>query len=343
MKNSALKKEQVKKNIIFRILSGQYPLAGRIPPERELCTTLDVSRMTVRAAVDNLIAEGILERDGRRGTIIKQVPHNDMIDNRKKPGSILFIYFSSIKGHPIAQWGASARIYHGLEQFTDKHDLGLLVQSGENFLRQPAIHDSISGIIVGGSRLEERLPQLMKLGMPVVVVDALPYTVRVDAVCADFYEAGIHAARKVAEHGYKNPLLLTLRYEEEDFIQSSFQSAQKGFRDFLAASSIAIHQHIVDYRELVGNEHFKLDIDKVLREKKVDCIIDCSNITDTCNIQTLPVINTSGMGKNDTDKDNYMPISFDMERIGYLAAQRLYERMQNPCLEPIRYLIPVNI
>lgn len=41
-----------------------------IPSERELCQTFDVSRMTVRQAIDQLVAEELLDRQRGRGTFI---------------------------------------------------------------------------------------------------------------------------------------------------------------------------------------------------------------------------------------------------------------------------------
>jgi DNA-binding transcriptional regulator YhcF (GntR family) len=185
MGNSTLKKEQVRENIIYRIISGEYSLDGRIPPERELCNIMNVSRITVRAAVDALVNEGILERDGRRGTLIKKIPQRGA-DSDKKQKHILFVYFSSVKGCRIDHFGASARLYHGVEYFANKNGCGLMVQSGENFLSQHATaHNFINGIVVGGSQLEKHIPQLLGNGIPVVAVETIPHGFDIDAVCED--------------------------------------------------------------------------------------------------------------------------------------------------------------
>lgn len=41
-----------------------------IPPERELCTRFEVSRMTLRRAIDDLVREGYLDRQHGRGTFV---------------------------------------------------------------------------------------------------------------------------------------------------------------------------------------------------------------------------------------------------------------------------------
>ena len=41
---------------------GTWKIGQRLPSERDLCDTFDVSRMTVRQAITLLVDEGILER-----------------------------------------------------------------------------------------------------------------------------------------------------------------------------------------------------------------------------------------------------------------------------------------
>lgn len=45
-------------------------VGAAIPPERELCERFGVSRMTLRRAVDDLVHEGVLERQQGRGTFV---------------------------------------------------------------------------------------------------------------------------------------------------------------------------------------------------------------------------------------------------------------------------------
>ena len=43
-----------------KILSGDYRVGEKIPPENELCEIYNVSRITVRKAIDTLVQEGPL-------------------------------------------------------------------------------------------------------------------------------------------------------------------------------------------------------------------------------------------------------------------------------------------
>lgn len=55
-----------------RIASGMYRVGESLPTEAELVSEFGVSRHTVRAALQNLVAEGIVERTAGRGTFLKR-------------------------------------------------------------------------------------------------------------------------------------------------------------------------------------------------------------------------------------------------------------------------------
>lgn len=53
-----------------KISSGEYALGQQLPSERELMSTYEISRNTVRDAIDVLVQEGLVERDHGRGTFV---------------------------------------------------------------------------------------------------------------------------------------------------------------------------------------------------------------------------------------------------------------------------------
>ena len=62
------KHEIVKDDILEKILSGEYEVGEIIPKEVDLAKEYDVSRPTVRQAIQSLVSEGYLERKQRVGT-----------------------------------------------------------------------------------------------------------------------------------------------------------------------------------------------------------------------------------------------------------------------------------
>lgn len=61
---------QLKAIISKRIQNGEYAEGGSIPSERDLAKNFGISRMTVRQALNEMVAEGILVREKGRGTFV---------------------------------------------------------------------------------------------------------------------------------------------------------------------------------------------------------------------------------------------------------------------------------
>lgn len=65
--------KQIAGHLRAQIAAGQLRHGEAIPPERELSVSLSVSRMTLRAAIDELVRDGLLVRQRRRGTVVAGV------------------------------------------------------------------------------------------------------------------------------------------------------------------------------------------------------------------------------------------------------------------------------
>src|SRR5215813_9336023 len=61
---------QLREQLVSAILQGQIPLGSPLPPSRKLAETLDVARNTVAVAYQELVADGFLVAQERRGYFI---------------------------------------------------------------------------------------------------------------------------------------------------------------------------------------------------------------------------------------------------------------------------------
>ena len=64
---------QIHNQIKQAIEAGRWAAGDRIPSERELASQFDVSRMTLRQAIQTLVDEGILERRVGAGTFVEEL------------------------------------------------------------------------------------------------------------------------------------------------------------------------------------------------------------------------------------------------------------------------------
>ena len=61
---------RVKDQLRARMLDGTYAPHAQLPTERALCDMFEVSRITVRQALDELRQEGAVEKVRGRGTFV---------------------------------------------------------------------------------------------------------------------------------------------------------------------------------------------------------------------------------------------------------------------------------
>lgn len=61
---------QIHNDLKRKIEAGVWRVGEKIPPERQLAQTFNVSRMTLRQAVQTLVDEGVLERHVGSGTFV---------------------------------------------------------------------------------------------------------------------------------------------------------------------------------------------------------------------------------------------------------------------------------
>jgi GntR family transcriptional regulator len=64
--------QEVKQKITEDLVRGRYPMGQALPAEKDLSKELDVSIGTLRKAVDELVAEGIVIRRQGRGTYVAE-------------------------------------------------------------------------------------------------------------------------------------------------------------------------------------------------------------------------------------------------------------------------------
>jgi GntR family transcriptional regulator len=63
---------QLEEDLRHRIGSGEFPGSGPLPTEQRLCDSYGVSRITVRRALDSLLASGLIARRQGVGTFVNE-------------------------------------------------------------------------------------------------------------------------------------------------------------------------------------------------------------------------------------------------------------------------------
>jgi GntR family transcriptional regulator, N-acetylglucosamine utilization regulator len=105
---------QLRSAIDHRIESGEWPPESQVPSERELCEQFQVSRITVRQALHQLVADGRLIRILGRGTFVATSPltkqllplvgfSEDMLARGQRPGARTLRFEAAAASLAVAQ------------------------------------------------------------------------------------------------------------------------------------------------------------------------------------------------------------------------------------------------
>lgn len=104
----------IKEELLDRIKAGKYSPGEKIPTELELCKDFDVSRTTVRAALNQLTMEGYLNRIQGKGTFVAEQKvrqalsntikrYSDQIAVQGKKGVVSVVKMSVVPANEILQ------------------------------------------------------------------------------------------------------------------------------------------------------------------------------------------------------------------------------------------------
>jgi GntR family transcriptional regulator len=75
-----IKYQEIADDIRKKILAGKYLSGEQLPLEKEMCSHYDVSRITIKKAVDELVKLGLVIKRRGSGTFVKSIDDEDVKD-----------------------------------------------------------------------------------------------------------------------------------------------------------------------------------------------------------------------------------------------------------------------
>ncbi len=192
--------KQLRVQLLLEMKSGAIQAGSRIPSERELAERYKISRTSVREAITQLIAEGVLARGEGRGTFAREVAS---VGPAAAPAP-----FRSAARKPIGFWISAgifgfaqegySRILTGASEACHEAGYGLqFLPVDDRRIRElqdrGPLSDQLEGSILTGGAGADLISTLEESGLPLILVDLLtdfgqPESIRID------YESGTRAA-----------------------------------------------------------------------------------------------------------------------------------------------------
>jgi len=187
------------------IVSGQWPPGTRLPSEPELKRELRISRSTIRQALSNAEAEGLITRVPGKGTFVAQPKSKNHL-----LGYITFDFLSDFQLQLLSGAESAARakgyriLFNNSGQDIDE----------ENRLLDQLLKDKVGGILIWPAMDNDpsrRLFQLSREGLiPLVLMDRTLSGLDCDYVTSDNYAGAYTAVQHLIGLGHRDIVFLSL-------------------------------------------------------------------------------------------------------------------------------------
>lgn len=226
--------------LVERIDAGIYPPGEAVPSERQLVEELELSRTTVRRAIDELVQRGRLDRQPGRGTFVSEGMPTLGRDALQKVVAVVVPTFSN------PYYG---EMVNGIEKEARRFDLRLMVSQSDysiaaedRVLEQSASDPSIYGALVvpdSTDRGGRGMQKFLHAGKPAVYIGRWPKDVACDGVRIDYRMAARQAVEHLVDLGHQQ-----IAYIEGLPILPGF-SPVDGYNDVLRAHRLPIKSELV--------------------------------------------------------------------------------------------------
>ena len=204
------KQEKVENSLKQKILSGNLIINQKLPTETELMEEFDVSRFTIRSAIDHLANNNFVYRIQGSGMYVADW-HNNKISHSKN-NFIIGVITTYITNYIFPD------IINGIDKVASKNNYTLLLANTRNDSQRErkallAILDNrVAGLVVEPTQSGLKSPnkdlyrQLDKLNIPVVFINATYPDLDKVSITADDKQAAIKLTNYLINKGHKHIL-----------------------------------------------------------------------------------------------------------------------------------------
>ena len=321
---------------------------------REVAALAGVGTKTVSRVVNGepLVSESTSQRVW--AAVRKLDYHVDLrAGSLRRPGGAthtIALLVSSV-ANPFA-----GEVHRGVEDVARERDVAVIASSlDEDPEREArAIRDSmrrhVDGIIVDTVSSESSddgvLGSILDLGVPIVFVDRAPQGVEADCVTSDTREAAARATRHMLAHGHRRLALLT-----EPLAVPTAAERRRGFLDALGEGGLS-RDDAVPATGLTGAAAAEEALSLMLRTADPPtAVFSAQNLVTEGALHALwragAQHEVAHVGFDDIPLADLLDpaltvVRQDPRRMGRLAAERLFRRLQSP-LAPERLVVPTEL
>lgn len=322
------KYEEVKSYVISYIEDKQSQPHDRIPSESELAAVLDVSSITVRKALSDLVNEGVIYRVRGKGSFVA----DPKADIAKHDANLVVFVISGIQIFDSSYM----QIMKGIQSFLSQHNYRLIVEFVENDFEQERelimslLQMDYSGLLIYSAdpnSAKKYLKELKRSGKRFVMLDRYPNAMPVNCVICNNHDGAYEATEYLIGLGHRH-----IGFAAYDFFLISENERYNGYMNALEESGIPLDRSLVFLEK-------ELDYDLLLTKIKSKELSALFCVNDRRGLEAIHQLSERGvripeelsvMGFDDFESSKYakVPLSTvkqDFEELGYEGARLLLD------------------
>ena len=226
------KYKRIYEDLYYAIKSGKFSNGDLLPKEEELCQKYQVSRITVRHALDLLKSKGLVKRKKRLGTVVDT---NDF--SSKQTNGFIAVVFTHFQN-------CANRIYHGLRELADKNKANLSFFDSEGSAEKEReilsflLAQNVLGLIlmpIGPVTNMDIISQFRIQKIPLAFMDFSITGIRAPLVTSDNFRGAYSLTEYLIRQGHRN----IAYFPYTDAFLSTEEKRFKGYIEALIDNAIA--------------------------------------------------------------------------------------------------------
>ena len=332
---------QISGQIRGEIREGKLPPLARLPSMDDLAKHHQVNKITVRKALAELRAEGLIYSVPAQGTFVADPAAETVRRARRSTMTSVGLVGHVLRKESLGPY--HLEILAGIQtELSRQHAALVLLPAGE-LQRQEDYFQlvkkaHVDAVIYLGPIDEPILGHLIRQGPPAVIADAPSGSANADVICFDNAAGAKAAAAHLYELGHRHLAIVT---GDEQVASFEREKAATAYWTSRGISGSAVHRVPGDFSRDSGVRAGE----RILKEKTLPTGIFCLN--DEMAVGLLDALRADGRYRVPQDisvigfddifwAGSSVPalttVRLDKGLLGRLAAQRVMERLQEPSL-----------
>jgi GntR family transcriptional regulator, arabinose operon transcriptional repressor len=340
------KYQMVKDYVLSQIENQEFTEDERIPSESEFSKLLDVSSITVRKALSELVNEGVIYRVRGKGSFVASqtaaVPD--------KTSNLVAFVISGIELYDSSY----LQIMRGIQSFLGKQGCKLIIEFVENDFEQERelvlglIQTELRGILIYSSDPEAAkgyLGEIRKRGIPFVMLDRSPSGYPVNVVTCNNHDGAYEAVEYLIKQGHRR-----IGFAAYDYYLSPEVDRYNGYRNAMTNASLPIPDSLL----FLNKEIDYAGMANLIRNGEMTALF-CAN--DKRALEALEQLTSLGiripeqvslMGFDDFESSKFAKVALStvkqyFDTIGYESAKLLFEITEGTSYGNKKVMLPTSL